>query len=241
MARKQEQPKFLQKESKPDYVRYQKPTPVTTNHKLYHKLLKDQSKHFVISDGLAGSGKSITAVYYAVQAVLRGEARGIYFVRANEGIGKDIGYTKGTEIDKLLPILKQLCIYASSFFNDSIENLLFDGRIVLQSLNKLQGLDLTGYWLVVDESQLIEPEAMYCILTRGAEKTVIIGDCRPEQSVCKRIKLGKDGLSFLLYYLGDSPSVGTVSMDQEDDIVRQGFLKEVVMKLTGALEEWNKK
>lgn len=245
---KQQNPKFTNRntdratqgrQEKPDYQRYDKPVPITENHRKYHKLLKDISKRYVISDGIAGSGKSITAVYYAVQQVLRGEARGIYFVRANEGIGRDIGYTKGTEIDKLLPILKQLCVYASSFFNDSIENLLYDGRIVLQSLNKLQGLDLTGYILIVDEAQLIEPEAMYCIVTRGAEKTILIGDCRPEQSVCKRIKQGKDGLSFLLYYLGDSVSVGCVSMDSEDDIVRQGFMKEVVMKLTGALDEWN--
>ena len=246
MTKQKQQPKFINRNAdrgtreKPNYARYDKPMPITDNHRRYHKLLKDISKRYVIADGIAGTGKSITAVYYAVQAVLRGEARGIYFVRANEGIGRDIGYTKGTETDKLLPILKQLCIYASSFFNDSIDNLLYDGRIALQSLNKLQGLDLTEYILIVDEAQLIEPEAMYCIVTRGAEKTILIGDCRPEQSVCRRIKQGKDGLSFLLHYLGDSPSVGIISMDSEDDIVRQGFMKEVVMKLTGTLEEWNK-
>ena len=241
------QPKFTNRNTdrsttaKPEYSRYDKPVPITENHKKYHRLLKDISKHYVVADGYAGSGKSISAVYFAVQAVLRGEAKGIYFVRANEGIGRDIGYTKGSEVDKLLPILKQLCIYASSFFNDSIENLLFEERIVLQSLNKLQGLDLTGYWLIVDESQLVEPEAMYCILTRGAEKTILIGDCRPEQSVNKRIAKGKDGLSFLMHYLGDSPSVGCISMNSEDDIVRQGFMKEIVRKLTGSLEEWNRR
>jgi Predicted ATPase related to phosphate starvation-inducible protein PhoH len=223
---------------KPDYVRYERPVAVTENHRKYHRYLKDKSKYIVVCDGYAGTSKSISAVYYAVQAVLRGEAKGIYLVRANEGIGKDIGYTKGTDIDKLMPILKQLTIYCSSFFNEPIESLIDSETVVLQSLYRLQGMDLTGYILIVDEAQLISPEAMYCILTRGAEKVILTGDCRPEQCVNRSLKKGKDGLSFLMHYLGGSPMVGIVNMNSEDDIVRKGYMKEIIMKLTGSLDEW---
>ena len=228
----------VEEPNKPDYVRYAAPVPITENHKRYHKLLKDKSKPIVISDGFAGTGKSLTAVYYAVQSVLRREARGICLVRANEGIGKDIGYTKGGEVEKLMPILKQLTIYCESFFNDSIENLIATQTVVLQSLHRLQGLDLTDYILIVDEAQLITPEAMYCILTRGAEKVILTGDCREEQCVCRSIKTGKDGLSFLMHYLGDTDMVGVVSMDSINDVVRKGYMRDVIVKLTGSLEEW---
>ena len=224
---------------KPNYVRYDRPVPITENHRKYHNLLKDPNKNIVVCDGIAGTGKTCSAVYYAAQQVLRSKAEGIYFVRANEGIGKDIGYTKGSDFEKLLPILKQLCNYAESFFNDSIYNLVDSKQVILQSLHRLQGMDLTGYVLVVDEAQLITPEAMYCILTRGAEKIILIGDCKPEQCVNRAIKRGKDGLSYLMHYLGDLSSVGVANMDSEEDIVRKGYMKDIVRKLTGSLSEWN--
>ena len=226
---------------KPDYRQYDKPVALTDNHRRYHSLLKNPAIHYVVADGFAGTSKSICAVYYGVQAVLHGKAKGLYFVRANEGIGKGVGFYKGTEREKLTPLMEQLLTYASSFFNMSVDELIDNGLVHLQNLNFLQGKDLSNYWLIVDEAQLIEPEAMYCIATRGAEKTVLIGDCRPEQCVNKRIKSGKDGLSYLLHYLGDLPIVGTVSMTEEEDIVRQQFLKPIILRLTGSLEEWKTK
>jgi len=227
------------KEEKPDYVRYDKPKPLTENHKRYHNLLKDKSKRIVCCSGYAGTSKSISAIYYACQAILNGESKGVCLIRPNEGVGKDIGFLPGSEQEKLFPKLKQLLTYMESFLNTDSKFLIDSKTVVVQSLYNLQGMDLTGYWLIVDESQLIDAQSMYCICTRGAEKIVLTGDVSPAQCVNKKIKTGKDGLSFLMQTMGHLPIVGVANMDKEEDIVRQDYMKQVIICMTEALEKWN--
>ena len=57
---------------KPKFDRYDKPKPITENHRKYHNLLKDSSKKIVICNGYAGTSKSISSMYYACQSVLSG-------------------------------------------------------------------------------------------------------------------------------------------------------------------------
>lgn len=219
-------------EMKPE-PRYAKPIAVTPNHKEYHKLLKDDEKKIVLVDGVAGTGKSITAVYYACQMMLKDKVRGIYFIRPNEGLGNSVGFLPGDLWEKLSPKLKQLIVYAEAFTGMDKSFLISSGKIVIQSLHDLQGMDLTGYVLVVDEAQNITPEAMYCICTRGAEKTVINGDSNPAQIVTKNKH--NDGISFLIDTISDLPEIGVVKMDI-DDIVRKDFIKNIIIRMMPKLK-----
>jgi predicted ribonuclease YlaK len=227
-------PKKPLQESKPE-PRYLKPQAVTLNHKAYHGMLKDETKKIVVVDGVAGSGKSIAAVYYACELLRKDKVKSIIFIRPNEGIGNDLGYLPGDLWDKLSPKLKQLIIYAECFTGVDRSFLISSGKIIIQSLYDLQGMDLTGSALVVDEAQNISPRAMYCICTRGAEKTIINGDSCPAQVTSKQIKSGNDGISFLIETIGDLSSVGVVKFTA-DDIVRQGFIKDVILRMTPALK-----
>jgi PhoH-like ATPase len=229
----------FQEKPKPDFVRYDRPKPITENHRKYHNLLKDPQKRIVAVDGYSGSGKSISAMYYACQAVLNNDIRGIYLVRPNEGVGKDIGFLPGTELEKLTPKLRQLLLYAESFLNTDIKTLIDNKTIIVQSLYNLQGMDLTGHWLIIDETQLLDAKSMYCICTRGAERIILTGDCSPAQCFTKGIKKGKDGLSFLMETMGHLPIVGVANMNSEDDIVRQDYMKLVIVCMTEALEIWD--
>lgn len=237
---KKKRQQFIE-EHKPDYVRYEKPIAITPNHKLYHRYLKDKNIKFVLCDGFAGSGKSLTAIYYACQAYLRGEIKGICITKENIGVGEEIGYVKGTELEKMMFRVRQLIKYIESFTNTDVDTLLANEALQIISVNALQGVDLTGYWLIVDEAQNIKPQAMHCICTRGAEKVVINGDCSPAQCAIRGIKKGKNGLSFLIHYLGNLPITGIVSMDDKADIVRQDYLKDVIPLLTAGIEEWQEK
>ena len=112
--------------------------------------------------------------------------------------------------------------------------LIETGKVIIQSLYDLQGMDLTGSVLVVDEAQNINPKAMYCICTRGAEKTIINGDSCSAQVTAKQIKSGNDGISFLINTIGDLDCVGIVEFTEED-IVRQDFIKDIILRMTPKL------
>lgn len=225
------------KEEKPMYDRYEKPIPITENHKKYHNLLKDKSKKIVICDGWAGSSKTISSVYYACQSVLNGEARGIVIVKDMRDLD---GFLPGDLEDKYIPKVKQLLLYAECFLQCNYKTLLDTHTIIIQPLAYIQGTDYTDYIMIVDEAQLISPELMYCICSRGASRIFINGDTSPMQSTAKHIKQGKDGLSFLLQTMKKSSSFGMVTMNNENDIVRDSYIKEVIINMQPKLEQFKK-
>ena len=65
-------------------------------------------------------------------------------------------------------------------------------------------------------------------------------DITPMQSTSRKIKQGKDGLSFLLQTMQKSNSVGIVTMDSEDDIVRDSYIKEIIVNMQPKLEEFKR-
>ena len=101
-------------------------------------------------------------------------------------------------------------------------------------------MDYTDYIMVVDEAELITPEMMYCICSRGATRIFINGDTSPMQSTAKHIKQGKDGLSFLLQTMNKSSSFGMVTMDKKEDIVRDPYIREVIVNMQPKLEEFKR-
>ena len=224
-------------EEKPVYDRYEKPVPITENHKKYHNLLKDKSKKIVVCDGWAGSSKTISAVYYACQSVLNGEVRGIVIVKDMRDLD---GFLPGDLEDKYIPKVKQLLLYAECFLQCNYKTLLDTHTIIIQPLAYIQGTDYTDYIMIVDEAQLISPELMYCICSRGASRIFINGDTSPMQSTAKHIKQGKDGLSFLLQTMKKSSSFGMVTMNNENDIVRDSYIKEVIINMQPKLEQFKK-
>lgn len=220
---------------KPMYDKYSKPIPITENHKKYHNLLKDKSKKIVVCDGYAGTSKSVSAMYYACQAVLNQEVRGIVLVKDMEDM---VGYLPGDLIDKYIPKVKQLLAYAECFLQCDYQILLHKEIIIIQPLAYIQGTDYTNYIMIVDEAQLITPEMMYCICSRGATRIFINGDTSPMQSIARHIKQGKDGLSFLIQTMKKSPFLGIVTMDNEEDIVRDDYIKEIILNMQTKLEEF---
>ena len=224
-------------DSKPHYDKYTKPIPITKNHKKYHNLLKDKSKKIVVCNGWAGTSKTISAMYYACQAVLNEEVQGIVIVKDMEDLS---GFLPGDIEDKYIPKVKQLLTYAECFLQCDYHTLLSSEKIIIQPLSYIQGTDYTNYIMVVDECQLITPELMYCICARGASRIFLNGETTPMQSTSRKIKQGKDGLSFLLQTMQKSNSVGIVTMDSEDDIVRDSYIKEIIVNMQPKLEEFKR-
>ena len=225
------------KEEKPIYDKYKKPIPITENHKKYHNLLKDKSKKIVVCNGWAGSSKTLSAVYYACQAILNDEVKGIVIVKDMRDLD---GFLPGDLEDKYIPKVKQLLTYIECFLQCNYRTLLEHKTIIIQPLAYIQGTDYTDYIMIVDEAQLISPELMYCICSRGASRIFINGDTSPMQSTARHIKQGKDGLSFLLETMNKSSSFGMVTMNSENDIVRDSYIKEIIVNMQPKLEQFKK-
>lgn len=222
------------------YQRYDKPTPITHNHKRYHNLCKDPSKKIVLCDGWAGSGKSLTAAYYAAEALKREKVKGIVIMRSLEGLGRNPGAYPGDAYEKNEPKLRQLINYICSFTRMSVESMLYTETLKIIGLYDLQGMDLTGHYMIVTECQTLTAEQMYSVCTRGAEKVILEGDTCHAQLTNHSIKYGKDGLSFLMDTIGDLDFVGRVRMDSEDDIVRQDYMKQIILRMMPALASFGR-
>ncbi len=220
---------------KPRYDRYSKPVPISENHKKYHNLLRDETKKIVLCNGYPGSGKSVASMYYACQAILNGKVKGVVIVKDMKDYS---GYLPGTLEEKFIPKVRQLLEYAECFLQCDYQTLISSKTLIIQPLDYIQGTDFTNYIMLVDEAQLITPEIMYCICSRGATRIFINGDTSPMQSTARHIKQGKDGLSFLLQTMDKSKSLGMVTMDKEEDIVRDSYIREIILNMHPKLEEF---
>jgi len=221
------------KEPKPDYVIYDVPKPITANHKKYHNLLKDDSKKVVVCTGWAGTGKSCTSSYYASQALLDGKVNGIVLIRSLEGVGKNPGAYPGSSYEKNEPKLKQILRYIQSFTNTDIETLIQTEQVIICGLYDVQGMDFTDKYIIVTEAQTLTKEEMYILVTRGGTKIVLEGDVLARgQCTNRSIKFGEDGLSFLFEKLKGLNVVGSVRMDNTEDIVRDDFIKQVIIRMS---------
>lgn len=211
---------------------YNKPLPKTLNHQAYHDALADESKHIVLCTGWAGTGKSIVACWYAARALRNEKVSKIVLVRSLEGVGKNPGAYPGTSFEKNYPKLTQYLKYISDFMECSIEFLIESGKIEIVGLYDVQGIDLTDSYLMVTEAQTITAPEMYILVTRGASKLILEGDTLAEgQCTNSNIAFGKDGLSYLIANLSDTSFTSIVRLDDEKDIVRTGYMKEIILRL----------
>ena len=196
-------------------------------------LLKDPSKKIVCCTGFAGVGKTIVAAYYACNTMYKSEHDGIVLVRSLEGCGKNPGAYPGTDLEKNEPKLRQLISYISCYTGMSIESLILSEKVKICGLYDIQGMDFTNKFIIVTEAQTLTPEEMYIVLTRGGYKIVLEGDTLAKgQCTNKSLKFGEDGLSFLFSTLGDLDFVGQCSLDSPDDIVREPYIKDIILRMS---------
>lgn len=228
----------VEQEYKPYIPFYPTPQPKTVNHSKYHNLCKDPNKRIVLCDGWAGCGKTIVMAYYAAKALKNEKIDGIVISRSLEGVGQYPGAYKGDPMEKNAPKLKALMNYISAFTGIDLATLIGTHRLEVQGLYDIQGQDFTRKWLLVTECQTLTPFQMYQVVTRGAEKLILEGDTCPAQLTNTKVSSGHDGLSFLMKTIGDLPFVGRVTMHDENDIVRQDYLKQVITRMMPALAQY---
>lgn len=213
-------------------------TAPTKKLEVYHSALQDPSMHCVIALGYPGTGKTKTFAYFAAKTYRAGQCREdstckkIILLRPNVGCGDDIGFLPGDEFEKTYPFHVQVLNYLSYYFEMSVESLLTQEIVEIQSFWTLQGRDLSDCWVFVDEAQNMTIDDMYILATRGASKFICSGDVSPSQILNMNNTANINGLKLFQECMAGLPYVTTIVFDSPDDILRPGIVKDAILRMT---------
>lgn len=188
----------------------------------------------VILKGPAGTAKTFYTLAVGLEKVLRDdEYRKILITRANVKFDDDIGFLKGTEEEKIMPLLRpsidnlELLISARSTkrkgeylherdIDVEVRSLFEDGIITAQALAYLRGRSITSTWILIDEAQNLTPTQALGIITRAGigSKIILAGD--PDQIDHPRLDRRTNGLVYASERMKGSPLCWQTTFESQE-------------------------
>ncbi len=163
--------------------------------------------------GKAGTGKTLLALASAIH--VKKNYRQIFVARPVVPLSnKDMGYLPGDIESKLAPYMQPLWDNLKVIQNQypeedkpyqQIEQMLSDGKLVIEPLSYIRGRSLQRVFFIVDEAQNLTPHEIKTIITRAGEgvKFVLTGDIY--QIDHPYLDAQSNGLSYLIdHFKGQS-------------------------------------
>lgn len=176
--------------------------------------------------GPAGTGKTYTAVAFAVKALKEKQIRKIILTRPAVEAGESLGFLPGDLKEKVAPYLRPLYDSLEEMLSsEKLQQLLEQNVIEIAPLAYMRGRTLNDSFIILDEAQNATRLQMKMFLTRFGHrsKIVITGDLsqidlpRPESS----------GLLHAVTLLEGVRGIAVVRLT-ETDIVRHPLVSEIV-------------
>lgn len=130
-----------------------------------------------ISHGSAGTGKTMTALYAALQEVFKVYNKKIILIRPIfESASKELGSLPGDLDEKIAPHMKPFMYTLSELLGDTktVGQLISNNKINFEVLNYLRGITLNNAVIICDEAQNMTLEEMMLALTRLGKNSKII-------------------------------------------------------------------
>lgn len=154
--------------------------PKNIEQECYFDLLNNDNIPIKVCIGIAGSGKTKSALKFGFSKLDNGKVDKIILVRNPVGIGEQIGFFKGDKNDKLLKWnnpAKDNLEYDSQM---SLEEMVEKGIIQLEICDTMQGRDVKNAWIIVDEAQYLTIDQFKMVGERVSEgsQIVFIGDIK---------------------------------------------------------------
>ena len=150
-------------------------------------LLLDPDVSVVALDGPAGTGKTLLAIAAGLEQVWNNPANRRYekmaIYRPIVAVGRqELGFLPGSMEEKLDPWMGAIhdAVVALSdgrrkdAADETLAHIVGEGRLTMESVTYLRGRSLHGTWLLLDESQNLEPSLVKTVLTRAAEGTKVV-------------------------------------------------------------------
>jgi phosphate starvation-inducible PhoH-like protein len=203
--------------------------PMTRNQVRAHEAWKNEGNHLVLS-GSAGTGKTFTAFYLALESVLNKSTpwEKIHVIRSVVPT-RDVGFLPGTIEEKLDPfILPYKGICAELFeCGDAWDNLSRSGIVEFHSTSFIRGTTFDDAIIIVDEMQNCNFHELDSVITRVGLNTRIIFSGDYLQSDFSNT-MERNGILKFLEILELMRNFSVIQFGW-GDIVRSDFVREYIM------------
>jgi phosphate starvation-inducible PhoH-like protein len=202
--------------------------PWTDKQKKFIQLANDKHTKVIITKGVAGTSKTLLAVYCALQKIKDKKISEIYYSRVPvEASVHGIGYIKGTSEEKMSPYTHPMVDKLNELLTEPhVKALMTDERIVGIPLGFLRGLNISNAAFIMDEAQNCRIEDFLLVMTRMAKFSTlfICGDA--QQSDIKQSGFSK---VFELFNNDSSKERGIHTFEfSKEDIVRSEILAYII-------------
>lgn len=202
--------------------------PMNSNQQIALGYLRE--KTLTILTGPPGTAKTLLSIFVACEKLQRRQIDKIYYVKPIVDVPgeRGIGFLPGKEDEKLAPHIASLRDALCVFMVKGKADYLIDKKIIeFLPIDHLRGRSLHRCMIIADEMQNATTHSVLTILTRLGDNSYIslVGDTVQRDL---SLRYGQDGLTDATSRLGRlSEYVGHVRFGI-DDIVRSGFVREVI-------------
>ena len=204
--------------------------PLTENQNKFFQAYK-QGDYFIALHGVAGTGKTFSALYKAIEEVLDKSNTFEKIIVVRSAVqSREIGHLPGT-IDEKMDIYqqpyRQIC---ETLFGrkDAWDRLEEQGHIEFISTSFIRGMSFDNAIIIVDEMQNMTFEEIDTVMTRVGNQSKIIwcGDYRQTD-----LNKKKNDVSGLLKFFDIAYHMGAFTRIEftPDDIVRSSLVKDYIL------------
>ena len=201
--------------------RYKRPksmslSPINDEQICAFDLLSDDEVTCKLLTGNYGSGKTMLAVYWAMQALTTGKVDKIVWLRNNIAAAgtEQIGYLPGTEFEKLKPWLGPFIDHLGS--EQRVQKLVDAGQLEVPALCFIRGRNIERAAVICSEAQNLTEELIKLILGRIGKGSYVIFDGDFKHQIDKPIFEKSPGLRRLIQALSGNPLFGYVDLPESE-------------------------
>ena len=187
------------------------------NQKMYVHYLNDPGVSVLISNGPAGTGKTLFACSTAVQELMDRTVDKIILTRPIVPIEEDSAYLHGSLVHKTHPWTRPFFDILEDFYSvREIDSMIHSGIIEISPLAFMRGRTFKRSFIIADEMQNSSPSQMLMLTTRLGEQSrmVITGDLK-QSDTCENNGL-RDIMNKLDAYEKPVSSIKVVKLDLRD-------------------------
>lgn len=203
----------------------------------------------VILKGPAGTAKTFLSMAAGLQQTLNDHIYDRILVsRPNVKFDSDIGYLKGTEEEKIGPLIRPvmdnlelLCRTSepsrkgNNPMNNYVQDLFNNGVIIAQAMAYMRGRSVANTYIVIDEAQNMSPLQAFGIISRVGvgSKVIIAGD--PEQIDNPELDRRNNGLVYASEKMRGSSCCAQITFSPEE-CVRSALALEAIQRMNTKIQ-----
>ncbi len=198
---------------------------LTPNQKSYSDQI--QQNTIVFCWGPAGTSKTFSACYTALQLLARGEIEKIILTKPIQESGEKLGSLPGPVDEKVAPFMESFIINLEKMISkEKLSQLIADGSIEFRALAYMRGATFDNSIMILDEAQNCDMKQLMLYITRlgSGTKAVIAGDVTQHD-----IAYDKVALPTFIDMVRGIKDIGETIFGEED-IARSEILKEIVRR-----------